>query len=191
MSAELAVIDSFDAEVRQAARLLRIVRSEDSHALDRLEPSCPAVLQKAEPRCFALAADTFVKCERLRNSVVIGGRVRADLFELANVTVLFLVGGHQWPQLPDLRFPDIQKAGAVGRKQPLMQARPVVVAIKIGVLEREVRKRVRAVDDDFDAALASHLADSFDRENLPGEVGDVTNKDDFGLRIDCALESIV
>src|SRR5436190_24296062 len=58
------------------------------------------------------------------------------------------------------------------------------------MLEREVRKGVGAVDDNLDAARARHLADSLDRKDLAGEVGDVAHKDDFGARRDRALEAI-
>ena len=185
------MIDSFDAEVSQAARLLRIVRSQNSNAFDRLETAGPSVLQQSKPSRLALAADAFVKGERFRDGVVISRRVRADLFKLPNVVVLFFLRGHQRPQLSDLRLSDVQKAGAVRREQPLMQARSIVVTVQVGVLEREVSECVRAVDDDFDAALASHLADSLDRKYLPGEVGDVTDKDHFGLRSDRALEPLI
>ena len=72
-----------------------------------------------------------------------------------------------------------------------MQARAVVVAVEIRVLERKVREGVRAVDDHFDAALAAHLADSLDREYLPGEIGDVANVNDAGARRDRALEPLI
>ena len=54
----------------------------------RLEPPRPSVFQKAQPRRLALAADAFVEGECFGYGVVIGGRVRADLFELADVVVL-------------------------------------------------------------------------------------------------------
>ena len=59
------------------------------------------------------------------------------------------------------------------REQPLVQARPVIIAVEVRVLEREVREGMRAVNDDFDAALAPHLAYALYGKYLPGEIRDV------------------
>src|SRR5262245_35868531 len=93
---------SFHAEVRQAARLLWIVRRKDANALHLFEATRPPIFQVSEPGCLAFHPDSVLKRESLGYRVVIGCRVSADLFELANVVVLFLLCGHQRPQLPDL-----------------------------------------------------------------------------------------
>src|SRR5205809_561006 len=143
MSAKLTVIDSFDAEVSQATRLLRIVRSQNSHAFDHLETAGPSVLQEAKPGSLAFAADAFVKGERFRDGIVISRRMRADFLKLSNVVVLFRVCCHQRLQLSDFGLSDIQEAGAVRREQPLVQARSIVVTVQVSVLERKVCERVR------------------------------------------------
>src|SRR6185369_13961094 len=101
MSAEFSVIRAFDAEIRQTAGLLRIVRSQDSNNFDRLEPMRPSIFQIPQPSRFALGADSFVKRESFGDRVVIRSRMRSDLFELSNIVVLFLVGSHQRPQFSD------------------------------------------------------------------------------------------
>src|ERR1043165_1538868 len=94
------------------------------------------------------------------------GRVRADLFELANVGFLFVFGREQRPDLRDLVALDVEQARAFGRVKPLVQRSCEVVAIEIRLLEIELGKRMRAVDDRLDTVTSRHLADSFDRSNL-------------------------
>ncbi len=71
-----------------------------------------------------------------------------------------------------------------------MQARPVVVAVEVVALEREVGKGMRPVHDDLDAPLAPHSADLAYREDLPGEVGDVADEDDPGARSHRPTETV-
>src|SRR2546421_8372287 len=47
-----------------------------------------------------------------------------------------------WPQPLDLRLADVKEPRAVGREQPLVQARPVVVAVELVARERD-RKSTR------------------------------------------------
>ena len=64
----------------------------------------------------------------------------------------------QRPGRRDAIAAHVEEAGVVRREQPLVQARAVVVALEIAQLEREVRERVRAVDDGQDAALPRQSA---------------------------------
>ena len=63
-----------------------------------------------------------------------------------------------------------------------MEARAVVVAAEGVTVKRKVGKGVSTVDDRLDAALPGHLADSLDREDLSGGVGNVAEVDDPGAR---------
>jgi hypothetical protein len=69
-----------------------------------------------------------------------------------------------------------------------VQARAVVVHLEVAQLEREVRHRVRAVDDGDDAAGAGHARQVLHREDLAGEVGDVAEVQHLGARGDRAFE---
>ena len=51
----------------------------------RGQPFRPAIAQVTQPRRLALDADALVEAERLGDRVVVSGRVRADLLELADV----------------------------------------------------------------------------------------------------------
>ena len=62
----------------------------------------------------------------------------------------------QRPDLRDVLPAHVEEAGADRREQPLVQAGAVVVALEVAQLEREVRERVRAVDDRLDAARPRH-----------------------------------
>ena len=53
----------------------------------------------------------------------------------------------QRPEPRDVLSAHVQKSGSDRREQPLVQARAVVVAAKIGDLEGELREGVCAVDD--------------------------------------------
>ena len=59
----------------------------------------------------------------------------------------------QRPGRRDAIAPHVEEAGAGRREQPLVQADAVVIHLEVAQLEREVRQRVRAVDDGHDAAL--------------------------------------
>src|ERR1043165_3864181 len=118
------------------------------------------------------------------------GRVRADLFELANVGFLFVFGREQRPDLRDLVALDVEQARAFGRVKPLVQRSCEVVAIEIGLLEIELGKRMRAVDDRLDTVTSRHLADSFDRSNLSGEIDLMRDLNQPSARRDGALKSV-
>ena len=85
-------------------------------------------------------------------------------------------------------LPDVEESGAGRRQQPLVQAGAVVVHLEVAQLEREVRQRVRAVDDGDDAALPGHAARALHREDLSREVGDVAEVQHLGPRRDRLLE---
>ena len=85
----------------------------------------------------------------------------------------------------------VEEAGVVRRQQPLVQARAVVIHLEVAQLEREVRNRVRAVDDGEDAALAREPREPLHREQLPAEVRDVTEVHHLGLRRDRLLEPLI
>ncbi|MNC95454.1 hypothetical protein D3C83_125790 [compost metagenome] len=67
-----------------------------------------------------------------------------------------------------------------------MQAGAVVIHFEVAQLEREMRRRVGAVDDGDDAARAGHAGEILHRENLPGQVGDVAEVQHLGARRDRA-----
>ena len=58
-----------------------------------------------------------------------------------------------------LLLADVEEPRADRREEPLVQARPVVVALEVVALEREVGEGVRAVDEHLDAALAAEAHD--------------------------------
>jgi hypothetical protein len=58
------------------------------------------------------------------------------------------------------------------------------------MLVREVRESMRAVDNRLDAARPRQLAYTFDRIDLPAQIGDVTEVDDACARRDGALEEV-
>src|SRR5262249_9105800 len=181
---------ALDVDQRQPTRLFWIVAGQNLNALLSFEPFGPTVEEETQPGGFALGADAFVEIERLVDGQRVRRRVRADLLELADVGGVLLFRSHQRPQAGDFRFANIQEACAVRRQQPFVQARAVIVAIQIGVFVWEMRESVRAVDYRLDAARARHLADAFDRINLPAQVGDVAEMDDACTRRDVALENI-
>ena len=69
-----------------------------------------------------------------------------------------------------------------------MQARAVVVAVQIGVLECKVPEGMCPVHDDLDSAPPPQLDNRLDGENLPVDVRDVADQDDLRLRGDVLLE---
>lgn len=69
-----------------------------------------------------------------------------------------------------------------------MQAGAVVIHLEVAQLEREMRHRMGAIDDGDDAAGASHAGDVLNREDLPGQVGDVAEVQHLGARGDGAFE---
>ena len=84
---ELCGVYAFDAHVCKAARLRRVIRRKYSHALLSFEPPRPSVFQVTQPRSLPLGSYAFVKRQGFGNGVVIGRRVCADLFKLADVVV--------------------------------------------------------------------------------------------------------
>ena len=168
----------------QPARLRGIVGRQDLHAGHPLEPLGPAVAQEAQPGGLPLRTDAVQKIERFDDRIVIGRGVRADLLELAHVLVHLGRGRHHRPDLRDLGATDVQESGTDRRREPLVQARPVVIAIQLVAREREMRVRVRSIYDHFNTARSAQLADLLHREDLPGEVRDVADVDDLGTRRD-------
>ena len=59
-----------------------------------------------------------------------------------------------------------------------------VVAVEIFVFEGKMCKRVGPVNDDWNAAFASHLNHTLDRQDLSSQIDDVAHQDDFRLRRD-------
>ena len=173
-----------DLHGADGARLRRIHRRVNLEAAGLLQARRPAVAQVAQARRLPLDAHPFVEAERLGDRVVVRGRVRPDLLELADVLVPGRGGGGQRPQRLDVLAPHVEKAGPDRREQPLVQAGAVEVAAEIRGLVREVRERVRAVDDRLHALGARRVADLLHRKNLPGEIRDVAEVQDPGLRPD-------
>src|ERR1044072_724197 len=96
--------------------------------------------------------------------------MRANLFELTDVAFLLVLGREQRPNLGNLVALHEQQAGPFGRIKPFVQRRAEVVAVEIFLLEIKLRERMRAIDDGLDAMTPGHLADSFNRRDLAGDV---------------------
>src|SRR2546426_5485278 len=71
-----------------------------------------------------------------------------------------------------------------------MQAGAVVVAVQILMLERKMRKGVGPINNHFYATLSSRLADSFNWENLPRQIRNMTHQNHLRLRGDCLLKTL-
>ena len=154
---------------------------------ERLELGADLVLaarMRAHPRQRVTAADQGRLEERRR-------RRGADLLELANVVVGTLRRGLHGPRLRNAILPHVQEPGAGRRQQPLVQAGPVVVHLEVAELVREMRGRMRAIDDRGDAARTRHARDVLHREDLPRQVGDVAEVDELRLRCDGLREHVV
>jgi hypothetical protein len=128
--------------------------------------------------------------QRFGDGVVVGGRVRADLLELADVVRLGRACGRERPERRDVLAAHIQKARADGREQPFVEARAVEIAAEVARLVGEVREGVRAVDNGLDPAPPRFIADLLHRKDLSGQVGDVAEVQDAGRRGDCAEQPV-
>ena len=78
-----------------------------------------------------------------------------------------------------------------GAAQPLLEARAVVVALKVAQLEREVRHGLRAVADRHESTLTCQTAKPLHGEKLTGRVRDVAKMQDSGARCNCPFEPLV
>ena len=168
-----------DLHVRDRARLRRIEARMDAEPGVGRQPLSPPVTEIAKTRGLALRADPIVKAERFGYRVVVGCRMGPDLLELPDVVRLRRGRGLQRPQAGDVFPPHVKKPRADRREQPLVQARAVVVAAQIADLERELRERMRAVDNCLDPAPPRLVADLLHRKDLPREVGDVAEVQDL------------
>src|SRR5690606_19345144 len=74
----------------------------------------------------------------------------------------------------------IEERGALGRAQPLVEIAGVDIDAERGHVERDLARRMRAVDDDEDAGLARALAELFDRKGQGGGRGDVAEENGLG-----------
>src|SRR5215471_2793698 len=117
--------------------------------------------------------------ERLGKRRVRRRGARPDLLELPDVLPLCRGRGLERPGPGDAVLAHVEKPVADRRAQPLVQARAVIIALEIAKLEWEVRRSMRAVDDCHDAALARHVAQALNWEELPGQVGDVAEMEQF------------
>src|SRR6185437_10072799 len=93
------------------------------------------------------------------------------------------------PDVRNLFFPDVQEAGPDRGRQPLVKAGAVVVAVELVTRERKRGEGMGAVDDDFDPLRTGEAHDLLDGEDLPGQVRDVADVDDLGLRRDSGGEA--
>ena len=157
-------------------------------ALQRVRPT---ERQIAQPGGLAVHANRLVKGERFGDRRVRRRRRRADLLEFPDVVRLSRRGGLERPRLRDVFLSHVQKTVADRAAQPLVQARAVEINVQIAKLEREVRRRVRAVDDRRDAALPGEAAQLLNREQLAGEVRDMAEMQDFRARRDRFFEPFV
>ena len=124
-----------------------------------LEPVGPAHRQIAEPRRLALEADRLVEHQRFGNRRLRPSGVGADLLELPDVVVLALPRGLQRPGLLDVLAADVEQARPVRGQQPLVEARALVVALKVAQIEREVCHGVCPVADRHEPACPCQAAE--------------------------------
>ena len=167
----------------------RVVGRQQLHAGHALEPLRPAVAQEPEARRLALRADAVQKVQRFHDGVVIRRRMGPDLLELAHVLVHLGRRRHHRPDLGDLRPADVEEPRADRRREPLVEARAVVVAVQLVTGKREMRVGVRPVHDHLDAARPAQLADLLHGKDLPRQVRDVTDVDDLGARRDRGFDA--
>jgi hypothetical protein len=178
-------IDLYGGDTVGKARLETGVES-DPFGFD--QPLGPAVPQVDQTGGLAPDSDSLVEGQRLGDGQIVGGRVGADLLELADVVVHLVGGGHQRPQIPDLVPSDIEQAGAMGSKEPLVEAGGEVVAVEVLLRKVVVGKGVGAVDDHRDPLLSGHLHDLAHRQDLTGDVDHVAHEDHPGAGGDVLLE---
>src|SRR2546425_12754674 len=114
-----------------------------------------------------------MECQRLGNRRAGARRMRADLLELPDISDLLLGDGLQRPQLGNVLAADVQESCPVRREQPLVQARAVEIGLEVAQLEREMRDRVRAVDDRQEAALPRQATELLHPEAPSRQVRDV------------------
>ena len=110
----------------------------------------------------------------------VGQAVCAALSATHDLCLVAALGrGLHRPRLRDAIPADVQEAGSGRRQQPLVEAGAVVIAAEVARLVRKVRKGVRTVDDRLDAAAPGLVAHLLYREDLSGEVRDVTEVEHF------------
>src|SRR5436853_4247116 len=97
MRADFAGIHPRDADVRESAGLLWIERGQDLYSVLSFKATRPAVFEVSQSRGLSFDADALMKRQCLGDGIVIGGGMRADLFEFPNVVILSLVRRHQGP----------------------------------------------------------------------------------------------
>src|SRR5688500_5561377 len=180
---QLHVVETFDLEQRDRSGLSLIQRSQnlDAGAL-RKQALRPAVSQVTQASDLPIRSDSSMKGESGGDGVVIRGGMSADLLVFANFLVLLLRRGHQRPQLLLLLLLHVEKAGADRRKQPLMEACPVVIAAEIASLEGKVRESMSAVHENLDPPRSRELDDSPQGHYLSAEIRHVSDLDDFRPR---------
>src|SRR4051812_16025421 len=114
----------------------------------------------------------------------------SNLLVLPDVIILSLRSSHERPELRLFFFSHIKKSGSDRREQPLVKTRPVVIGSELVTREREMRERMRAVDENFDSARLREVDELPDRHYLPSEIRNVRNLDDLRVRRDCRLELV-
>src|ERR671930_2255594 len=98
----------------------------------------------------------------------VGGRIARPLLlvtsEEARVVAVVAPAEHEWMDVPLQLPPHIQKAGALGRTEPLVAIAGVEVRVELPYVQRQVARDVSAVDHGADAALARAAAELRDRQ---------------------------
>lgn len=149
----------------------------------------PTKRQITETRGFAVGADGLMEEKRVGNRGTCRGRMRADFLEFPDIAAKAVQLRVQRPQSADALTTDVQKTRSVRRHQPLVQARAVDITLEFPEAEREVRSRLRPIDDGQDATLAREAAQIADRKKLSGGVRDVREVKHSRSRRDGPLES--
>src|SRR5687768_15634271 len=102
VTAESRGIDPVDLEIRDRTRLERVEGGIEPDLRDSLQIVHPVARQVTQAFLFPLAADRVVKENSFTDGKSHRGRVRADLFEFADVAAVLVFRGHKGPNLRDL-----------------------------------------------------------------------------------------
>src|SRR5882724_3241070 len=121
IAADLSLIESFDLHVGNCAHLVRIEGSVEANLRHIFQFVHPIARKIAQPRFLAFAADAVMKQKRFTDGQLGRGRMRADLFELSDVALLFFFGGKQRPDFRDLVALDEKQASAFGAVEPFVK----------------------------------------------------------------------
>src|SRR5437016_8675383 len=138
VAADLSLIESFDLDVGNCAHLVRIEGSVEANLGHTFQFVHPVAREITQSGFLAFATDAVMKQKRFTDCQLGRGRMRADLFELSNVFLLFVFGGKPRPDFRDLVALDEQELSAFGTVEPFVKRGAEVITIKVGLFEIEL-----------------------------------------------------